>query len=318
MNAPGKMIFGGLLLVALTAASSRSHSAGPANANTANRIRFHVSAVAETAGTTSTIADSTIEGAPGTDFVIDLQSGRFKMNARFLTDLASPDSLRVRAKLNTRRFYGYSERNLPLYEEDIQNQELQLSFDEAIVLLPFGSGGGDELLKILITPAMTDHPVHLASGKLRPLEINIAEESPSVIGIRASLVPHNFEVEASLLADGREIATGTTKCMIEESREILLQPNGQLDGDAAQHPLAVRATVEKFEQRRSSDDATISFDAFSIEQGGVLRKPVALNWAGVAAIGSPVSYELKDYLKTSGREYELRLKVKVAEASRAY
>ncbi|HKC63158.1 MAG TPA: hypothetical protein VKB86_05945, partial [Pyrinomonadaceae bacterium] len=127
-------------------------------ARESERLRFRITTIEERAGERNVVSDATVEGPAGTDFDISLQSERFKMNARFLTDLIEHNSLKVRAKLDTRRLYGYSEQNLPLFEEDNQNQTLQLGFDESVVLLPFGRGGANNRLKIEITPQVSDEP----------------------------------------------------------------------------------------------------------------------------------------------------------------
>src|SRR5207253_9776263 len=101
---------------------------GDSGENPKKRIRFQVTAVA---GST-VLAQTTIEGLPGTDFSINLNAGNFKMQARFLTDLVADDRLKVRANLDTRRFYGYSPTNLPLYEEDNQKHTLEMGFSEGI------------------------------------------------------------------------------------------------------------------------------------------------------------------------------------------
>ena len=139
MNARTKKLLFALLISALLMTGARPPSASLAkDVRAPKRIRFQVATVEEGTGGRKVISNATIEGPPGTDFFVDLQSQRFKMNARFLTDLVSPGKLKVRAKLNTRRLYGYSQNNLPLYEEDNQSETLQLGFEEQVVLLPFG------------------------------------------------------------------------------------------------------------------------------------------------------------------------------------
>jgi hypothetical protein len=164
------------------------------------------------------ISNATIEGPPGTDFVLELQSGRFKMNDRFLTDLILPGELKVRAKLNTRRLYGYSQNNLALYEEDNQSEALRLGFDEQMVLLPFGKGSG-ELLKVEVTPSISEQPVNPAPGEMQPPTINISEPGPGVITIHALKIPHHFDVEAVLLEDGREAGVGIPECNAEQCND---------------------------------------------------------------------------------------------------
>src|SRR5882724_4622962 len=100
-----------LLVSALLTAGGRPRSASSAEDVPApKRIRFKVATVEEGAGGRKVISEATIEGPPGTDFVVDMHSPRFKMNARFLTDLLSPAELKIRARLDTRRLYGYSQK----------------------------------------------------------------------------------------------------------------------------------------------------------------------------------------------------------------
>ena len=299
------------LLLALTSllASDRAPASVNTSGATHERIRFLITTVEEHGGARNVISEATVEGPAGTDFQIDLQGARFKMDARFLTDLVRPDALRVRAKLNTRRFYGYSERKLPLYEEDKQNETLDLSFDEAVVLLPFGRGGDDQL-KIEITPSVSEQTALLPTGKARPLEINILKESPGgQIEIKASKVPHRFVAQAALFANGQEVARGTSVCLLEEAQEIALQPtvNGQT------HPLVVRLSLDEYARSRPSDQATISFDIYHLTDAGQ-REQIAANWAGVAALGAPLSYDLSRlYAPDAGRKYELRFNIRLAD-----
>src|SRR4051812_7072862 len=131
------------------------------------RVQFRITTIEDQGGERNVVSDATVEGVPGTDFDISLEGERFKMSAKFLTDLVAPQRLHVRARLDTRRLYGYSDKNLPLYEEDNQSQTLDLSFDEMVVLLPFGRGGGDSRLKIEITPVVSRQTARLPSGKTR-------------------------------------------------------------------------------------------------------------------------------------------------------
>lgn len=280
------------------------------------RMRFQITTVEERAGERNIISEASVEGPPGTDFNINLEGGRFRMRARFLTDPIRRDALKVRAKLDTRRFYGYSERELPLYEEDTQSQTLEVGFDEAVILLPFGSGGGDHRLKIEITPAMSEQTARLPSGKARPLEIKILKPSPGgAIGIEATKIPHNFTVEAVLLENGREVARGLADYPIEEAREITLQPNEGAGPELTRHPLAVNLVIDRYARSRPTDQVTVGFDVYRGDrrrQGGG-REAVALKWAGVADLGSPLTYDLSDhFLNSTGKKYELRFKINLA------
>jgi hypothetical protein len=279
------------------------------------RIKFQIATVEETGGQRNVLSTSTIEGPPGTDFHINLASGRFKMDARFLTDLAGDNSLRVRAKLQTRRLYGYSANNLPLYEEDVQGQTLSLGFEEAIILLPFGREG-DDRFSIEIIPALTDQPAYLTSGEMTPPTINIDDRNlRGVIDIQAFKVPHDFEAEVALLEDGREIARSKAKLMLEEAQEMVLQPLDHVSAELADKPLAINLTVAQFTQNCSADRMTISFDLYRLEKPGENgRTMIAANWQGVANVGADLRYDLSKYDSgLSGRTYELRLNLKPAD-----
>src|SRR4051812_44261531 len=166
-----------LLIVSTLKGDVRSLSTSSDAKSLPGRIQFRITTIEENGRERNIVSDSTVEGAPGTDFDISLEGERFKMKAKFLTDLVAPGSLKVRARLDTRRLYGYSDKNLPLYEEDDQSQTLDLSFDEMVVLLPFGRGGGESRLKIEFTPTVSQQGARLPSGKARPLEINILKPS---------------------------------------------------------------------------------------------------------------------------------------------
>jgi len=306
-----------MLAFLVISSTMMGHSSNSRAAQSEKRIRFHITAIAENLGTREKISEANVEGAPGTDFNVNLQSSRFKMNARFLTDLVSPETLRIRARLETRRLYGYSERSVPLYEEDSQNQTFELAFDEQLVLLPFGSGSSGAQLKVLITPSMTGEPIRLFSGKLRPLTIDILEPSPAgVIGIRASRIPHNFEVEAMLIENDRVVARGTMNCLLEESREIRLEANELAGPEVVNNPLVVSLTIDGYERSRTADEASLTFDVS--KQHNSERVPVALSWAGIAEVGSTLSYDLSDhYLQVNDKKYELRFRIKLAAGESA-
>lgn len=311
-----KILFALVALLSLTASDSHVNRAAFSEASIENlrRIRFQISTVEEKAGARNVISEAVVEGPPGTDFSVNLQGSKFKMNARFLTDLANTERLKVRARLNTRRLYGYSERELPLYEEDAQNQSLDLGFDEAIVLLPFGRNGG-ERLKIEITPAVSDQPVYLASGELAPIAIKILKQSPGgAISIQASKIPHNFEVEAALLEDDTEVARGTTNFLIEERQEIILKPDNSARAEIADHPIALNLIIDEYARTRPADIVGISFGLSLInDQNPDRREAIATNWAGAATLGDALTYDISDYyLKSSGKKYKLRIRIKPA------
>lgn len=301
-----------LLAFAVIAAAVAAEVSPPnvsATETAGERIRFQITAFEESTAGRKVISDATVEGPPGTDFNINLEDGRFRMSARFLTDLAHDGGLTLRARLDTRRLYGYSEAGLPLYEEDAQRHTLRVGFDEAVVLLPFGGGGDAGRLSIEITPARAGRAARAPSGDTTAPEIHLDKPSPGgAISVEASKVPHDFMVEAALLEDGREVARGSGDFLLEESREVLLKS----DGGAA--PLAVNLTVERFEPDANSGRAAVRFDLLGEDPARPgARAALARNWAGVAGLGSELTYDLsQSYPGTSGKKYELRLRINLA------
>jgi hypothetical protein len=300
-----------LTLILLLMNSASSLSTKPF-ASQARRIRFQIATIEEKNNQRNVISYAFVEGPAGTDFDIDLNGERFKMSAKFLTDLQEDHTLKLRAKLQTRRLYGYSERNLPLYEEDKQNQTLQFGFDEDVILLPFGGNGGDEKLKIEITPVMTDEPVYDNTGKMRSLEIKMPKISPGgLFSIQAHKIPHHFNVEAVLMEDGKAIQQSAAKLLLQEKQELLLQPVSQ--GGAAGKPLAVNFSVEDYQQFGFDKNAVINFDIHQLGDDGK-RETIGLNWSGVLQIGNDVAYNVSAfYLPKSGKKYELRFNIKIAK-----
>jgi hypothetical protein len=295
-----------LVLSLVDPGSGRSARKGAA-AQDQKRIRFQIATIEEKEGERTIISSALIEGPPGTDFDIDVNGERFKMSAKFLTDLEDNHQLRLRASLQTRRLYGYSERHLPLYEEDQQRQTLQLGFDEDVILLPFGRNGGAEKLKIEITPVMTDNPVYEPSGKLRSLEIKMLKISPGgVISYQARKLPHRFAVDAVLLEDGKEVARANGKLLLQEAQELLLQPSTQTGA-----AIAVNLTISDFVRSRPKDQVSIDFDISRIEPGNPSQRQfLAQHWAGIGLLDSMMSY---DFGQQAGKKYELRFTIKLAE-----
>jgi hypothetical protein len=274
------------------------------------RIAFRIASIEENKGARRVISLTTVEGAPGTDFDINLQGGRFQMNAHFFTDLIARDTLKMRARLDTRRLYGYSERNLPLFEEDNQRETLDMSFDEAIVLFPFGSNGGDDRLKIEITPSWSDETSLMPSGELRPLAIKIQQPSPgSAVSVHASKTPHRFNVEASLLKDGHEVASGASDCLIEEQQELVLQSTGE--ANELTKNFVVNFALSNYVQAPSTDQIQIDFDLYR-PRGQNAREAIASKWSGIASFGSPFTYDLSNTTFGSGNNYQLRFKINLA------
>jgi hypothetical protein len=285
------------------------------------RIVFRIATIEETNGARNVVSLTTVEGAPGTDFDVNLQGARFQMKAHFLTDLIASDRLKVRTQFDTRRLYGYSERNLPLFEEDNQRETLEVGFDEAIELFPFGLSGGGDRLKIEITPTWSEENSFTPSGQLRPMTIKLERPSPgNLITVEATKVPHRFALTAMLLEDGREVARGEIdNGLIEEPQEIFLKPNGQASADVLAHPLSVNVGISRYIRSRPADEVAVEFSLYQVStQPGGRRENIATRWAGIDRLGSSLSYDLSDYyLKSSGRNYELILLVNLAAGERA-
>src|SRR5215471_20170117 len=61
------------------------------------QIKFVVKTIEQKGDVEELLSEAAIAGAPGTDFNIVLQDKRFKMDAKFMTDVVGSDSLAVRA-----------------------------------------------------------------------------------------------------------------------------------------------------------------------------------------------------------------------------
>jgi hypothetical protein len=80
------------------------------------------------------------------------------------------------------------------------------------------------------------------------------------------------------------------------------------------NPLAVNLTITGYERNPPLDQVAINFDLHRInKQENDVREPVARNWAGIAAPGSAIDYDLDDHYLKSGKKYELRFRVKLAK-----
>jgi len=278
------------------------------------RIRFDVAAFEERSGTRELLAETTVEGPPGTDFDIKLQGARFRMDARFVNDLVASESLQVRADLNTRRLYGQSERNLPLYEEDTQKQTLHLGFEEKLVLLPFGRNDStlnSDQLKIEITPNLIEQTT---SAKTRPLEIKILKASTgNLITVEATKVPHRFSWTVVLFKDGQEVAKGAAEdALVEQAQEISLKPNAQAGADVLGNPISLDLTTMRYVRNRPQDQVGFECSLHHHQTGQGTTEVTAPEAAGIAQLTEPMSYDVSDYFKSAGAKYELKLIVKLA------
>ena len=267
-----------------------------ADASAADRVRFHVLTVEETRSARNVLSEAVVAGPQGTDFEIELRGGRFKMTARFLTDSVVSGVMAVKATLDTRRLYGYSERNLPLYEEDSQTHDLTMDLREQIILLPFGSPSSDERLTIEITPALVPPTDDAASAS--DLEIDILKRSPDgSVNIRAFLVPHRFLLEAVLVTDGVEIARGKGRCEIGDAGTVHL---------AASRPgfAGLDVTVGVRQVLRERPDDLVAFDYRTATDRG----------SGIVPLGTPIELEVSRPDIPQRSNHVLRLIVRPADS----
>lgn len=305
-----------LLLAASGLLTSASSDAGlsHSSASSAEWLRFEITTVAEHAGGREVLAETILEGPAGTDFEIKLEGVHFRMDARFVNDLLGQDSLQVRADLHTRHLYGQSEKNLPLYEEDARKETSKLTFNEKLILLPFGeklTSQESDQLKIEITPTK------IPPAKT-PLEIRIVKASPgNLINVSAIKIPHRFNYKASLWENGQEVATGKfDNALIEEQREVMLNPNSLASLEVLKNPLVANLAVARYLRNRPSDQVGIDFGLK--RNDGLSSETIASHWSGIGYLGAPLSYDLSDYyLKSTGRKYELRLSISLAPGETA-
>lgn len=273
-----------------------------------DRIQFVIRAIEESNNQKKIISETTVEGLPGTDFNINLKTERFTMQAKFLSDLIAPDKISVRTNLSTRRFYGLSERKLPLYEEDAQKLNSTIGFDQTIVLLPFGRNNNESSLKIEITPKRLSASEFSSSEE--PLKININKPDPNgEITIEAFKIPHRFKVEAVLLADGREVARSSGDYLLEEPREITLQTNEQAAPEIVQPPLAVKFEINRFTAGYPSNLVGVNFQVF--RSADVNQNQMISNGSGIGILGKEFEYELSQM--PEGKKYHLKFRINLAE-----
>lgn len=253
------------------------------------RVSFHIVTVEQSGSERNVLSEARVDGPPGTDFTIRLHSKRFRMNADFLTDLVASDRLRIRARLETRRLYGHSERDLPLWEEDTQHPSMELGFDEAMALLPFGGDATTETLKVEIIPEVSEWKPPPPGTPPRPLRIDILKSSPAgLVRILARKVPHRFLVEAVMLRGETELARATTPMMLEETGTLRLSP---ASGGSRNDSWLVRLSLEEFHREGTADLIDLRLDVDHLDDGR--ERKVASGWAGTLLLGKPGDYVLQ-------------------------
>lgn len=307
MNRKQWIRVGCLIFCLMALMTAHPHVSDPTTAteDRLDRIQFQIRAVEESARNRAILSESLIEGPPGTDFDITLQDDLFRLKAQFLTDVIAPGRLKIRGTLTTKRLYGQSERQLPLYEEDSQVHSLQIGFDEALVLFPFGRKGGDEVLKIEITPRAVyssgelQHPQRLL---IKPVKTDLNGN----IDLQARKVPHKFLTVVQLTKNGAVVAEGKSGCWLEEPQPIQLVPL-QIPNAPAVPGLVVDFTVNQVPYSQPNSTFGVNFDIRGTDQ-----KVFARNWRGIGEFGIPLQYALPNEIPVNSEEgWELKFVVQV-------
>jgi len=283
-----------VLLIGFFETGQRVNAAGESE-----RIKFNVTVLTEDT-TREILSETIIDGPPGTDFNINLNTKGFDMRSRFLTDLVEGDELLVRVDLETRRLFGQSPNALPLYEEDKQKQSWRMGLDEAVVLLPYGKNGGGATLKIEIRPEryrVSDHDME--SGNLK-IEFPKTLESGE-ISIEAKKVPHDYLIDAELLFNGKAVAKGNAASLLEEHAEIALAAGESAPEAILGRKYKASIAVDGYIRDQPLDLVSVSF-GLSDEAGETIK-----SGKGINGLGHEFRYSLDDEL---GEGFELVFRVR--------
>lgn len=269
-------------------------------ASSLEAVEFDV-AVIEEAGEERkrVLCRAVVSGPDGTDFDLVCDGARLRMSARFVTDPLPDIGVRVRSKLETRRLYGYSERDLPLFEEERQELTTEVRFGERMVLFPLGNEGARRM-RIEIVPSTTTTSPEEGPAR-KPLTIDLVQPSGE-IRVYARKVPHRFRVYGAVRDGEILIARGEGRVELGQSGSFELSPlrGGEKSFEVSR--FEVRDGV-----RVDGDSAEFQFDV-QTSDGEVL----ASRWAGIARFGSEVTYSLIGRGGRGGqKKIELTLRVEV-------
>jgi hypothetical protein len=273
-------------------------------------VEFRVRTFLTTNGVKETASDSTVAGPPGTDLVLNVRTGPFRMTARLKTDLLGERTVRIKADVTTRRLAGASERGLPLYEEDSQSTIAEVAVDgsESLAIMPFGPNpDGDEIV-FDVAPTLTDRSALSPSGKTIPLEIRLGMAGKGGwINVEARKVPHFFRVEAVLETEGRSVALGSARCSLGEAQVITLTAPGEPARPVAEIPFTVDP-----DSVGCAGEIGFTFDIHPPRTSDA--NPLARGWSGIAAEGSTTEYRLGDVgARLDGHPATLRLRIQTEE-----
>ncbi len=124
------------------------------------------------------------------------------------------------------------------------------------------------------------------------LKINIDKPLPSgEITVEVFTNPHRFQVEATLLADGREIARGENEVVFDEEEEIRLLPNTGAENSALN--LTAKFPVNKYTRNRPQDFVGIGYRMFQAQPDNQTQTEVS-SGSGVTILGNELIYQLND------------------------
>ncbi len=249
------------------------------------RVRIDVALVEHKDGERRVVSGARIEGRPGTDFDVEFKLDKFVLTGHFVTDLVGERALELLAHVVSRRFYGHSQRDLPLWEEETQDRLLEVGFDEALVLWPFGRERN--AMSIEITPALAGPgPLHI-----EPFPIGRG----SALEVRAHRVPHRFVCDAALVVAGRELARAVASCRLGHLTRLQLGAARTVD-----------VKVVGYDRDRPVDTVSLQLDL-----GPAGGEPLSRAMA-TARLGTPLQYPLD--APAGG---ELRLAVRLADGESA-
>jgi len=118
--------------------------------------------------------------------------------------------------------------------------------------LPYGKNGGGATLKVEITPKR--YSVSSTGGEAGMLKIEFPKKLLSgEIAIEAKKVPHTYDIEAVLLADGKSVAKGNGEGLLEMFKEISLQTSESAHESVRGKKFNVRVAIDEFISNRPFD-----------------------------------------------------------------
>jgi hypothetical protein len=227
----------------------------------------------ERGGTQRTLYAADVEGPSDVDFQIVMHDARHDIEATFVNEPLPAGGIDSRVHLRSRRAWGLSKNNLPLWEEDDQHLRIQIEPGQQIELLPFGRSGEAGLLKLEITPSVPRPAV-----SARPLEIRIGQQAPGgAINVLAYRSPHWYTAEVALSRNGVATAHGSRRLFVDEGGLIALR------GASSANATEVRITPSVVPNASRWELVSIRIDA-----------SFARGWTAVALADKPITLPIDD------------------------